>query len=106
MTTVGFGDLFTKNFFGQISMSLATFLGAILMALYLISANNFLCMDINERQAYIGLRRKKFKETIQKETAIWLTCQIKLRFIRKMRQVSGRKKLMEQDLFYWETRSM
>ena len=87
-------------------MSFATLIGAFLMAVFLRAVKKYLKMDMNERQAYICLRRKNFKDVMKKEAAFWLTCQIKLRFIRKMRQVSGQTKLMESEVFYWETRSM
>ena len=48
MATVGYGDLFAKEFYGRISMILATGFGVLFVSLFMIAWSNFIKMNTNE----------------------------------------------------------
>lgn len=103
MTTVGYGDFFTKNLFGKCAMTIATFIGAICTSVYLTAVTNFLNMEYFERQAFAVIQRGIIKNELKKEVALWLACEYKIKLILKIRYASGKKSYGNDDLIYWRS---
>ncbi len=48
MATVGYGDFYAKEFYGRISMIIATGFGVLFVSLFMIAWSNFIKMNSNE----------------------------------------------------------
>lgn len=83
MTTVGYGDMYSRNFFSNLSMIVAIFLGAICSAMYITGIYKMFHFESNEHKAFIFINRLKTKEQLKKEVAIWFACEAKQRLLYK-----------------------
>ena len=57
MTTVGYGDIYTKNVFGKITMTICTFIGSLCTTIYLSATQSFMALDEYERASYAVILR-------------------------------------------------
>ena len=79
MTTVGYGDIYTKNVFGRITMTFCTFIGAICTSIYLTAVKSFMDLDEYGRSAFAVTLRSHIRKNMQTEVGLWLVCELKIR---------------------------
>lgn len=79
MTTVGYGDIYTKNVFGKITMTLCTFVGTICTTIYLSATKSFMDLDEYGRSAYAIILRSLINKRMQSVVGYWLVCELKIR---------------------------
>ena len=83
MTTVGYGDYFTLNAFGDQITIIFVFIGAILVSIYVVVLSNNLQLVGNELSAYYYILEEDIKKQYKKHLIEWISCLWKIKNIKK-----------------------
>ena len=79
MTTVGYGDYFTMNAFGDISTIIFVFIGALLMAVYVIILTSKLHLEPNELSAFFHISEEEINKQYKMCIVEWISCLWKIK---------------------------
>ena len=102
MTTVGFGDLSAKSYFGQNSMLVATAFGVIFEGMFLIAWARHCAMTAGQSEAYVLYNRCTTKRKMQDVIAEKFTALRRMQLIHRDKEAkikSGQIKREEAHLF-------
>ena len=100
--TVGYGDIWALQIFGQITMIIATFSGIIFSSLFVVAVDKFLKMDENEQKAFLMLNRINMKQELIRNSIGFFTSQYKIKSIYRERYKLRNRKHRVNDLFQYE----
>ena len=100
--TVGYGDIWALQIFGQITMIIATFSGIIFSSLFVVAVDKFFKMDENEQKAFLMLNRINMKQELIRNSIGFFTSQYKIKSIYRERYKLRNRKHRVNDLFQFE----
>ena len=65
MTSVGYGDIYPKTFFGRIVGVMICFWGVLILSFFVVTVTNILSFSINEEKAFSALCRLQLKSELK-----------------------------------------
>jgi len=65
MTSVGYGDIYPKTFFGRIVGVMICFWGVLILSFFVVTVTNILSFSINEEKAFNVLCRLQLKSELK-----------------------------------------
>lgn len=69
MSTVGYGDLYPKTFFGRTIIFFCSIFGVIIVSFMVVTVKNELDMTVLESKAYAVIKKVELKEKLKKQAA-------------------------------------
>jgi hypothetical protein len=80
MTTVGFGDLYPRSYFGRITIIIACFSGVFIISMTMVSLNKTKEFSLQEGKSFTLIRRLGVRKRIQ-----WFAGKSILSFLRSLK---------------------
>lgn len=105
MTTVGYGDYFTKNVFGNYTIVIVVFLGQILSSLFVLVLTDILSMDQSDKLSMDTIKKIYINMEMKRVVVDWLSCEVKIKTIKKIRIIMRQKDYGDYELYRLMTQS-
>jgi predicted DNA-binding protein YlxM (UPF0122 family) len=106
MTTVGYGDYFTKSIFGNFAAICAIFIGAIAAALFTLVCFDQLSMDKADMASFKAIQKNAMHDEMKKVVVAWLSCEVKIKSIKQIRKASRNKLYAEMELYHLQSQAI
>ena len=105
MTTVGYGDYFTRNVFGNYTIVIVVFLGQILSSLFVLVITDILSMDQSDKLSMDTIKKIYINLEMKRVVVDWLSCEVKIKTIKKIRIIMRQKDYGDYELYRLLTQS-
>lgn len=96
ITTVGYGDFVVYSFLGRMSMVFVSFVGILLVSLFIMTIQSCVQLSSTESKAYYLVSRIKMKEKLKETAEVYLKAELR-HLVYKNRYLKAKKSSIEDN---------